>query len=192
MELIFIRHGQGEHTTNLPESLQLGHPSLTVQGRLQAENLKSTLPLTREDILIVSPTLRTLQTASIWSENIECNKVVHPLAAPRIFPTRLAAKTLPCDELLDLERVQDEFPSFVPVPNLASSLWSTGINVLPDNEFNLLIEDFIDFCRSFQRKKIYIVTHDGTITSYRQNISGQQLTREDFLQETERFHLVVE
>lgn len=192
MELIFIRHGQGEHTLNLPESLHLSNPSLSIQGRIQAKKLRSILPLTPEDVLIVSPTLRTLQTASIWSENVECDKLVHPLVAPRIFPERLAATTLPCDELLDLERLQNEFPSFVPAPNLASSLWSTGINVLSEDEFNLLAEEFIGFCQSLQRGRIYIVTHDGTITSYRQKISGQQLTREDFLQETEWFHLVVE
>ena len=192
MELIFIRHGQGEHTLNLPESLHLSNPALTLQGKMQAKKLRSTLPITPEDVLIVSPTLRTLQTASIWSENIECDRVVHPLVAPRIFPTRLAATTLPCDELLDLERLQDEFPFFDPVPNLASSLWSTGINVLSEDEFNLLTEEFIGFCRSFQRERIYIVTHDGTITSYRQKISSQQLTREDFLQETEHFRLIVE
>jgi len=190
--LIFIRHGQGEHTLNLPESLHLSNASLTIQGRMQAKNLRSTLPLTPEDVLIVSPTLRTLQTASIWSENMECDRVVHPLVAPRIFPARLAATTLPCDELLDLERLRYEFPDFVLAPNLTSSLWSTGINVLSEDEFNLLTEEFIGFCRSFQRERIYIITHDGTITSYRQKISGQQLTREDFLQETEHFRLVVE
>ncbi|EGA90233.1 phosphoglycerate mutase family protein, putative [Planococcus donghaensis MPA1U2] len=192
MELIFIRHGQGEHTLNLPKSLHMNNPSLTIQGRGQAKNLRSSLPLATGDVLIVSPTFRTLQTALIWSENIECNRLVHPMVAPRIFPTRLAATTLPCDELLDFERLQDEFPTFAPAPNLTSSLWVTGINVLCEDELNLLAEEFIDFCRSFQRERIYIVTHDGTITSYRQQISGQQLTREDFLLETEYFHLVVE
>lgn len=192
MELIFIRHGQGEHTLNLPESLHLDNPALTTQGRMQAKKLRWTLPLTPEDVLIVSPTLRTLQTASIWSENIDCAKVVHPLVAPRIFPARQTATTLPCDELLGLERLYNEFSDFTLAPNLAASLWSTGINILKEDEFNLLIEEFISFCRNFQRERIYIVTHDGTATSYRQQVLGQQLTREDFLQETERFHPVVE
>lgn len=192
MELIFIRHGQGEHTMNLPESLHLNHPSLTLQGRIQANTLRSTLPLNPEDVLIVSPTLRTLQTASIWSENLAYDRWVHPLVAPRIFPARMAAATLPCDELLDLKRLQEEFPSFVPAPNLASSLWATGINVLPEEEFNLLADEFMGFCRNLKRGRIYIVTHDGTITAYRQKIFGQPLTREDFLQETEWFHLLVE
>ncbi len=192
MELVFIRHGQGEHTLDLPETLHMGNPSLTLQGKLQAQTLKSTLPLTPQDALIVSPTLRTLQTAFIWSENTSCDKWIYPLVAPRIFPARRSAKTLPCDELIDQETLQREFPSFIPVFNLAPSLWSAGINLLPEEEFSLLAEEFIDFCRSLQRKRIYIVTHDGTITSYRQKISAQKLTREDFLEETEWFRLIVE
>ncbi|MFD1030611.1 histidine phosphatase family protein [Metaplanococcus flavidus] len=190
--MIFIRHGQGEHTLNLPESLHLSHPSLTIKGMNQAKNLRSTLPLTSEDVLIVSPTLRTLQTAAIWSENMECKRVVHPLVSPRIFPARSDAATLPCDESLDPARLQDEFTSFVPPPNLAASLWTTGINVLSEDKFNLLAEEFIDYCRNLQSEKIHIVTHDGTITSYRQKISGCRFTREDFLQETESFRLMVE
>lgn len=192
VKLIFIRHGQGEHTLNLPESLRLMHPSLTSEGVFQARRLKSSLPLTSEDVLIVSPTLRTLQTASILSEGKGCWKIVHPLVGPRIFPARLAAATLPCDELLSLDRLQDEFPSFDPALNLPSSLWSKGINVLSEDGFILLAEEFVGFCQSLQRERIFIVTHDGTITSYRQKITGQLLTREDFLKETEWFQLIVE
>ncbi len=145
MELIFIRHAQGEHTLNLPESLHLTNPSLSIQGRIQAQKLRSTLPLTSEDVLIVSPTLRTLQTASIWSDTVDCDKLVHPLVSPRIFPPRLAAKTLSCDELLDLERLQIEFPTFVPEPNLASSLWSTGINLLAEIDLTCWLKSSLIF-----------------------------------------------
>ena len=191
MELIFIRHGQGEHTSKLPASLKLRHPSLSSKGREQAEKLRATLPLTAEDVVVVSPTLRTLQTASIWGGNVDCIKVVHPLAAPRIFPAHADAVTSPCDELLDTKTMQEEFPAFHFAQNLNSSLWKTGINVLPDYEFSQMAEDFFCFCRRFQRKRIYVVTHDGTITSYRQLISGQSLTRQDFLNETESFRLVI-
>jgi broad specificity phosphatase PhoE len=57
VELIFIRHGQGEQTLNLPESLYLSYPSLTIEGKMQAKKLRSTLTLTPEDVLMVSPTL---------------------------------------------------------------------------------------------------------------------------------------
>lgn len=191
MELIFIRHGQGQHTVNLPESLSVANPSLTRIGKNQAKNLRTSHPLTEKDALIISPTLRTLQTADLWSGNIDCLKMVHPLAAPRIFPSRLAAVTLPCDELLSSERFHADFPHFHVAANLASSLWETGINVLTEDEFSRLAEAFIDFCHSLKREKVYIVTHDGTITSYRQKISGLPLTREDFLKETESYRLFV-
>lgn len=45
MELIFVRHGQGEHTLNLPKSLNLKNPPLTKLGQLQAEALRTTIPL---------------------------------------------------------------------------------------------------------------------------------------------------
>lgn len=191
MELIFIRHGQGTHTSNLPNSLGMRNPSLTSKGMDQAEKLRSALPLTAEDVVVVSPTLRTLQTASVWSGNVDCIKVVHPLAAPRIFPAHADAVTSCCDELLDTQTMQEEFPDFHFAQNLDSSLWKTGINLLPEYEFSCLAEDFFGFCRSFQRKRIYVITHDGTITSYRQLISGQLLTRQDFLAETESFRLVI-
>src|SRR5690606_22633227 len=112
MELIFIRHGQGTHTSNLPNSLGMRNPSLTSKGMDQAKKLRSALPLTAEDVVVVSPTLRTLQTASVWSRNVDCIKVVHPLAAPRIFPAHADAVTSRCDELLDTQTMQEEFPAF--------------------------------------------------------------------------------
>ena len=41
MEIIFIRHGQGEHTVDLPGSLQIQDLSLTQKGVNQAETLQS-------------------------------------------------------------------------------------------------------------------------------------------------------
>lgn len=192
MELLFVRHGQGEHTLNLPDSLQLVNPPLTKQGMSQAKTLKATIPLTPEDIIIVSPTVRTLQTASIWSEDTECLRMVHPSVGPRLFPLRTDAKTLACDVTLDRKTIQDKFPIFSYPSNLSSYLWLTDINILSQDDFDVLAEEFIGFCRSFKRDKIYIVTHDGTITSYRQKYTELQLTREDFLVETESINLIVD
>lgn len=191
MELIFIRHGQGEHTVDVPDSLQLTNPSLTVTGFRQAERLRYVLPLTAQDVLIVSPTLRTLQTASIWSAAIKCRKMIHSLAGPRIFPNRLNAVTLPCDKLLDLAQLQNDFPNFTIAPDLPPSLWTEGINTLSEDKFAKLAGEFIGFFRSLECGKIFIVTHDGTITSYRQQISNEKLTREDFLGETKWIRLMI-
>ena len=75
MELVFIRHGQGEHTMDVPRSLQLKDPSLTPKGVKQAELLRNKFPLTNNDIVFISPIRRTLQTAFIWSESIDCKSI---------------------------------------------------------------------------------------------------------------------
>ena len=185
MELIFVRHGQGTHTEQLPASLQLSDPPLTIVGIHQAEKLRTLLPLHEEDVLIVSPTRRTLQTADIWSEHVNCRKIVHPLLGPRIFPLRPDATTLPCDALVDLAYLDRNFPSFEISANLQPQLWQEGINLMPASEFVVLADQFIKYCKTLHHQKVHLVSHDGTITSYRQMISGQNLSRQDFLQETE-------
>ena len=72
MKLIFVRHGEGEHTKDSPSSLQVPHPPLTDEGRNQAKLLQCNVPLQETDILIASPTIRTLQTATIWSAKVAC------------------------------------------------------------------------------------------------------------------------
>ncbi len=41
MEIILIRHGQGEHNLNDPESLNITHPRLTTKGKDQVRELTS-------------------------------------------------------------------------------------------------------------------------------------------------------
>ena len=167
LELIFIRHGQGEHTSNLPNSLHNPDPALTDEGIIQAKRLRESLPLSEGDLIIISPIRRTLQTAMIWSEGITCTRLVSPSVSPRIFPLNTKSKTLPCDELVTREKIRKEFPAFILDQNSALNLWINGINTLPESEFILLAEYFLEWCKRQDRKKIFIVSHDGTITSYR-------------------------
>ena len=189
MELVFIRHGEGEHTLEIPSSLHIEDPALTAKGIEQAKLLRNQLPLNNKDIIFISPIRRTLETAYIWSENIDCRKIVSPLVSPRIFPIRSSCSTLPCDKIIDLETISDFFPTFEIDCKAPRSIWTEGINTLPEKQFIKLAEEFIGNCKQLQKEKIYIVSHDGTITSYRQMISGQTLTRKDFLQETDWFQI---
>ncbi|MBS4218818.1 histidine phosphatase family protein [Bacillus sp. FJAT-49711] len=183
MELVFIRHGQGEHTLEIPRSLQLEDPSLTAKGVEQARLLRSELPLEKEDIIIISPTRRTLETALIWSENIRCQKIVSVLVSPRMFPILPDARTLPCDKIMDIEHIKSEFPSVHIDMAVPPELWSKGINIMAESEFVKISKEFIADYKGFKKEKLHIVSHDGTITSYRQMISGQTLTRKDFPQD---------
>jgi broad specificity phosphatase PhoE len=189
VELIFIRHGQGEHTLDIPNSLQMKDPLLTPEGIEQAKSLRNILPLTYKDIIFISPISRTLQTAFIWSDNVNCRKIVSPLVSPRLFPLVPDGKTLPCDKIIDLEIIKKGYPTFEMDMNAQADLWSEGINVMPESTFLKIAEKFIADCKILNKERVYIVSHDGTITSYRQLISGQTLSREDFPQETGWFRI---
>ncbi len=184
MELLFIRHGQGEHTLDVPDSLHTSDPSLTFEGINQAKELKRNFSLTHSDVLIISPVRRTLQTAQIWSEDSACKKIVSPLVSPRMFPQNPEWVTLPCDQILTKDKIREDYPDFHVEEERAGEWWEKGINTLPDTEFQILAKDFLEWCKSFGNHRIYIVSHDGTITSYRQFITGRELSRKDFPKET--------
>lgn len=181
MEIIFIRHGQGEHTLNLPGSLQIQDPSLTQEGVHQAEALQTHFPLTERDLVVISPVRRTLETAKILTKDVSCRKIVSPLVSPRMFPQNPEWKTLPCDRMLNKGSIKKEFPSFTIDEILSEELWTTGINTMPEQEFSGVAETFLTWCKSQGVDHIYVVSHDGTINSYREFIRGEKLTREDFL-----------
>lgn len=181
MELIFIRHGQGEHTLNLPTSLKLQNPALTETGISQAMSLQQKFPLTESDIIVVSPSKRTLHTTSIWSGHVNCRKVVNPLISPRMFPQQPGSSTFPCDDMLCKDAIQEEFPTFLIESGLSEKLWTSGINTMPEREFHVLAQGFLEWCGQQSVERIYIVSHDGTITSYREVIRNENLTRHDFL-----------
>lgn len=189
MKLIFIRHGKGVHTQDLPKSLQLENPPLTKEGEQQALLLQSSLPLQENDVLIASPTLRTLQTAAIWSSQVVCRKITHPYISPRIFPYCGGARTLPCDKLLDRKVIQELFPSFSIRERTTDMLCNQGINTISEKEFQNRADEFIDWCYTLHTERICIVSHDGTITAYRQYLQKQVLTREDFLEETGMYEI---
>ncbi len=184
MKLVFVRHGEGEHTKDLPASLQVLHPPLTDEGRNQAGFIQYNVPLQETDILIASPTLRTLQTAAIWSEKVACQKIVHPYASPRIFPYREGAKTLPCDHIVDQGVITNLFPHFSIEKSTNKQLWTEGINTIPENRFQQIVDEFLLWCCQLGAERICIVSHDGTITAYRKYLQKVVLTRADFLQET--------
>jgi broad specificity phosphatase PhoE len=64
-ELIFVRHGQGIHNTNIPERLNHINPRLTDLGKLQVSSLKDTFTLNNEDLFVVSPTIRIIETTNM-------------------------------------------------------------------------------------------------------------------------------
>jgi len=70
MELIFIRHGQGIHNTNIPDRLNYINPPLTEKGRKQVAELKEIFSFNEDDLFFVSPTIRTIETAKIITSTL--------------------------------------------------------------------------------------------------------------------------
>ncbi|MEC0094191.1 histidine phosphatase family protein [Paenibacillus macquariensis] len=73
MDLILIRHAQGEHSINFPMSLDIRHPGLTQIGKEQSRIFPDKFILKPEDIVIVSPTRRTIETANIFIKEQKVN-----------------------------------------------------------------------------------------------------------------------
>jgi broad specificity phosphatase PhoE len=103
MNIIFIRHGQGEHTLNFPESLQIVDPCLTEKGKVQSKRLSERFLLTADDMMIISPTRRTIQTAKHWDHPCNSQHIIHNAVGPRMFPLLPTSRALLCDTPLPKE-----------------------------------------------------------------------------------------
>ena len=180
MELIFIRHGKGQHTLDTPNSLHMKNPSLTKEGKEQAYLLRDSFPLDSDDTVIISPTQRTLETAQIWMGTAKVNTIVSPVVSPRMFPQKQEWRTLTCDLMMNRENIEKVFPTFTLDHHCPDELWKEGINTLPEKEFKSIGEAFLNWCKKEGKGNMYVVSHDGTITSYRQLTSERLLTRDDF------------
>jgi hypothetical protein len=190
MKIVFIRHGQGEHTLNPPESLQIGDPSLTETGICQSQRLSKRFPLDAEDMIIVSPTRRTIQTALYWKNQSECNVIIHNSVGPRMFPLLPASRALPCDTPLTKEMIKSIYP-YIPIYETNIVSWQVGINAIEDALFYEIADGFMNWCKELNKPTIYIVSHDGTITSYRKFLGETFLTRNDFLGETGSYPIII-
>ncbi|WP_051318279.1 GNAT family N-acetyltransferase [Cohnella thermotolerans] len=184
MEIVFIRHGQGEHNLPVPDRLNMAHPRLTAEGRRQVSLLRGLFAFSDRELLIISPTVRTIETANLLTEGIERpRKFITPLVGPRIFPYKPEWKTFVCDEHLMLEEVAAYDSSFIALDTANGGLWTEGINETEESRFEQRGRSFIRRLGTQRANRAFIVTHDGTITSYRKLLGERDLTRTDFLGE---------
>lgn len=91
--------------------------------------------------------------------------------------------------MLNQRNIQQLFPQFLLAEEHNEELWSDGINTITELEFCTAAHSFIEWCKTLQVSRVMIVSHDGTITAYRQYVMKQVLTREDFLEETGMYEI---
>ncbi|WP_172196581.1 histidine phosphatase family protein [Saccharibacillus qingshengii] len=169
MEFLFIRHGQAEHNLDTPDRLNRLHPKLTDRGKRQADELKKRIRIDGGDLLLVSPTVRTLETLERLTELSDSRTAwVSPLVGPRMFPQNPEWTTLPCDIPLTREAVQAYPVNLMLRQADHEALWRSGINTLPKAEFARLTQEMFDWITLQNARRTVIVSHDGTINAYRQ------------------------
>jgi hypothetical protein len=186
LDLIFIRHGQGVHNTDIPDRLNTENPRLTEKGREQVAKLRSIFSFNQEDVYISSPTIRTIETTNIITYGLKsAKKYVTPLVGPRMFPipTNPEAFVLKCDINYPLGMIVTDHPDFIVLDKDQPELWNAGINTLIESAFAPHGMRLISWIKTLRAKRVFIITHDGTITNYRSLLGEDGLTRSDFLGE---------
>ncbi|WMT39680.1 histidine phosphatase family protein [Paenibacillus sp. D2_2] len=181
MEIVFIRHAQGEHTINLPNSLDIRHPALTEKGKVQARNLTDIFDLKPTDIIISSPTRRTIETTNIFTERQNLKKYISPFIGPRMFPQNPEWITLACDEIYRRQDIEELYREFE-IVDFNEDLWTT--------KFKGYVHRFIEWNKTLNCR-IYLVTHDGTINNYRKIIGEEHVTRDDFVGEAGWYKMIL-
>ncbi len=181
MELIFIRHGEGEHNTNEPDSFQILHPKLTEKGMQQVKKLTVQFALEDSDIIISSPTYRTLQSAEIFSAGKLKNLFFSYAVSPRIYPYRKQGRTLPCDFVLENQKIVQLFPKFKSLKENPNDIDMLSINEMSEVEFLPVLSHFLQLCRNMKRERLFIFSHDGAINYFKEHILHQKFTRMDML-----------
>jgi broad specificity phosphatase PhoE len=192
LELLFIRHGQGEHNLDVPDRLSIEHPYLTDKGKDQVAVLIPELSLDPDVLFVVSPTVRTLETARILTANCpEIRKFTSAAVGPRMFPQNPAWLPAICDQTLSIETIEGEYPDFTAMHRDSNSLWTAGVNTLEQDRFAECADQLIQCIKAHRKERAIIVSHDGTITNYRMLLGEQGLTREDFLGEAGTYKIIL-
>jgi broad specificity phosphatase PhoE len=184
LELFFVRHGQGEHNLDVPDRLNIAHPHLTDKGKAQVGHLHTVFKFDEQDLFIASPTVRTIETVQILTRDL-LNPIIYisPVVGPRMFPQNPKWSTSKCDKTLVYELIEREYPGLVVLNIGDKSLWSEGVNAIDERLFQNLAHVLIEWIRKQPFNRVFIITHDGTINSYRQLLGENGLTRSDFLGE---------
>jgi hypothetical protein len=187
MELIFIRHGHGEHLSDYPNRLNTLHPSLTDYGKFQVIQLREKIRICPDDLVLVSPTKRTIETATLLQDRFDFT--ISPLVGPRMFPQKPESPFLACDRILSKDEIAD-FYGDVNMLDLDLNCWHAGINRIDQVVFEGYAQQLIDWIRA-RYGRVFMISHDGTITNYRILLGEAGLTRHDFLGEASVYRMTI-
>lgn len=184
MDITFIRHGHGEHLVDYPNQLNCLHPGLTELGKSQVIALRKQVVFAPEDVILVSPTKRTIETAQLI---IPIKNLVFfsPLVGPIMFLQNPEFVPFVCDQIYSKEELSHQYTD-IRMLNLGLDCWEESINQMDADRFQILAEKLLEWCRQ-QSGNTFIISHDGTISNYRILLGEKGLTKSDFLVEAGQY-----
>ncbi|WP_243391485.1 histidine phosphatase family protein [Paenibacillus sp. GM1FR] len=164
MDITFIRHGHGEHLMDYPGQLNCQHPGLTELGKSQVIALRKQVVFAPEDVILISPTKRTIETAQLLTPNKNL-VFFSPLVGPRMFPQNPEFVPFVCDQIYSKEELSHQYTD-IRMLDLGLDCWEESINQMDAHRFKILAEQLLEWCRQ-QGGNTFIISHDGTISNYR-------------------------
>lgn len=132
MEIVFIRLGHGEHLLDYPNRLNTTHPGLIEYGKIQVAQLRDKMSFYSDDLILISPTKRTIETALMLSINYRF--IITPLVGPRMFPQISESPFLVCDQIYTKAEVINQYRE-IEVQDLNLDCWGEGINRIEQDLF---------------------------------------------------------
>lgn len=179
MEIVFVRHGHAEHLNDYPNQLNMLHPGLTDQGKMQVNQLRTRIIVHRDDLILVSPTRRTIETACLLTDHDHFT--VTPLVGPRMFPQNPKFPVLLCDTIYNKNEILSMYKHMRTL-DFDEDYWKSGINQMEPSLFEKYARQLLHWAKN-NYERAFIISHDGTITNYRILLGETRLAREDFLGE---------
>tara|TARA_B100000424_G_C22683360_1_gene374133 strand:- start:72 stop:632 length:561 start_codon:yes stop_codon:yes gene_type:complete len=165
MRIYFIRHAEGYH--NLSEKAwNIKFPRLTEKGIIQANNAKKNIP-SQIDLILVSPLVRTLETADIIFKSRKNKFISEEFIKEKVVN--------PCDYRQPVLEVKDEF-NYVNFDNINDDYnFNKHEN---DNDVSKRLELFYDWILNRNENSIAVVSHGQYLYQFI-NRYGDQLNITD-------------
>src|SRR5690606_22188198 len=100
---------------------------------------------------------------------------------PRMYPQEIESPFLACDQIYSRTEILGLYGE-AKILDFGLTDWGEGINKISREQFQNYGKQFLEWCLA-KKNRAYIISHDGTITSFRELLGEKGLTRNDFLGE---------
>src|SRR5690606_20216451 len=140
-----------------------------------------------KDLILVSPTRRTVETAAILKNRLDF--MITPLVGPRMYPQNPQSPFLACDHILSKVEIKTLYES-AEILDFNLNCWKEGINRIDQDVFEGYAKKLLNWIGN-RYDRVFMISHDGTITNYRLLLGEKGLSRKDFLGEAGVYRMIV-